>query len=128
LQIFDQREFQNLLVGGLPDDGRDAHEAEFLGGPPAALSGDQLVTHPVAGPADDQRLEDSLGPDRIHQFRQAFLGKDPARLESAGSDVTDAQLLDLFPLVGADLRGVERRLARPQKRSQPPAQRCFGHS
>lgn len=43
LEVFDQAQLHHLAVVGLNDDGGDFAQARQLGGPPAALPGDDLV-------------------------------------------------------------------------------------
>ena len=59
-----------------------------LGGPQAALSGDELIASLDAPHA--QRLQDSVLPYGIGQLRQGILGKDPPGLGRIGPDRLDA--------------------------------------
>src|SRR5436190_2961307 len=61
LQIFDQRKFQDLKVGGDAGDHRDLDESRFLCCPPAAFSGNQFM--PAAYVPNDQRLDNSMLPN-----------------------------------------------------------------
>ncbi len=42
-EVFDKRENRRVLISGIPDDDGYILEAGFLGGPPSALAGDDLV-------------------------------------------------------------------------------------
>ena len=56
-----------------------ARVAEFVGGAPSPFARDQLVA--AVHLANNQRLDDSVFPNRIDQFLQSIRGKFLARLE-----------------------------------------------
>ncbi len=63
LDVLDQRDFQEPVIGDVLDDDRDVREAGEFRGAPAALSRDQLES--VTDAADDERLDDSVGPNGL---------------------------------------------------------------
>ena len=69
LEVFNQAQLHDLLVVGLNDDRRDLHQPRQLGGPPAALPGDDLI---VAGgqAADGKGLDNAVLPDGVGQIHQ----------------------------------------------------------
>ena len=56
VQVLQQRVAQQGVVAGLPDDRRDGVEPGLLGGPPPALTHDQLVAV-LTGRPDHDRLQ-----------------------------------------------------------------------
>ena len=92
LQIFDQGEFQDLLVARLPHDGGRMAQRERPGGAPPALAGDQFVMR--AHLAHDQRLDDPLLPDRLDQFAERIRLEILARLKGAAANVFELDLAD----------------------------------
>src|SRR3989441_951267 len=65
LGLADREQVAGHLFGDLHDDGRDPLDAGDLGGAPAALSRDEAV--PVGLLFHDDRLDDTVLPDRFHQ-------------------------------------------------------------
>lgn len=94
LEVFDERELEDLSVGSLADDGGRVGEAEACGGAPAALAGDELVTRAGRGFPEDERLDDALGPDGLDQLVEVGLAEFLARLERAGSDLGEGDAED----------------------------------
>ena len=74
LEVLDQAQLHHFAVIRLNDDCRHLRQAGQLGGPPASLTGDDLV---VAGgqTAHCQRLDDTVDPDRLCQIGQGILVK-----------------------------------------------------
>ena len=66
LDVLDQRNFQQLLVGKLLDDHWNPGQAAKLRGPPPAFACYQLV--PAAAPADDQRLDNTVSFDGLREL------------------------------------------------------------
>ena len=60
LNVFDDRDFQNFLVGELPDEYRDGMQAGLLGCPPASFARYDLKGGIVADWTDDYGLQDAL--------------------------------------------------------------------
>lgn len=85
LEVFNQRQLQHVLVGSLPDDGGHGGQAQDAGSAPAPFPGNELILAAFRFP-DDQRLDDAVLLDGVHQLRQLFRGKDGARLEGAGNN------------------------------------------
>lgn len=74
LEVLNEAELHHLAVVGLDDDGGDFAQARQLGGPPAALPGDDLVVA-RREPADGEGLNDPVDADRVGQILKAFLVK-----------------------------------------------------
>ena len=84
LEVLDQGLLERGGVGDLADQRRDRGEAGLLGGPPAALAGDQLEV--VADRAHQDRLEDAELADRRRQRRQGLVLELGAGLVGVGPD------------------------------------------
>ena len=71
LEVLDEAQLHDLPVVGLDDDGGHLGQARQFGGPPAALSGDDLV---VAGgqAADGEGLDEPVGADGLGQVAEGF--------------------------------------------------------
>ena len=70
LYVFDDGDLQRRLVIHVPDNNRDLDQPSQLGGAPASLAGDDLVSVAVHRPHDD-RLHDTVlsnGAGEIVQF------------------------------------------------------------
>ena len=92
LDVLNQGQLEHLLITGSAHDDRGFREPDFLGGPPSALAGDELV---FAGYlADDQRLDDSPGADGVDQLVEPFALELGAGLERGGDDFREGDLLD----------------------------------
>ncbi len=85
LEVLDERHLQHVLVGRLADDDGQQLEAELAGGSEAAFPGDefQLVIHP----ADDQRLDDAVLADGLHELAELVGLELLARLQRTGNDL-----------------------------------------
>ena len=81
MQVFQQCVAQQIVIRGGPNDCRDGLQAGSFGSSPASLTHDQLVLglHVVCG-ADDDRLQDTDFPDRVHQLSHVFFIENTARL------------------------------------------------
>ena len=101
LNVFDEREFEHLLVPGFADDNGRFLEAELFGGAPAAFARDELVF--AVAFAHDERLDDAMFADRLHEFQQAFSPEVGARLEGTCDDLAGRDFL--HPLSGFRLGG-----------------------
>jgi hypothetical protein len=87
LDVFDQADFKEVVVGGvLDDDGNFAQPGE-AGGSPAAFTSDDFVA--FADLTDDQRLDDSVGFDGLGELTEAVWLKDGPRLEGVGINAVD---------------------------------------
>ena len=86
LEVLDERQLEELLVGDVPDDRRDLVDAGALGRPPAALAGDQLepAVRRAAGrrPAEAAPASSASGRARRARLRRTTGG---AAADSAGS-------------------------------------------
>ena len=87
LDVFHERQFEQLVVADGLDHDRDLGEPGPAGGPQAALSGDELEAG--VGFADDQRLQDPLLADRAGELRELLLGKLTAGLEPVRANQVD---------------------------------------
>jgi len=85
LEILDEGEFEDFLVGGGADDGGGFQEADFLGGAPAAFAGDELEF--IEALPDDEGLDDAVLADGIRPAREAFRRETPCGAGAGGSDV-----------------------------------------
>jgi hypothetical protein len=83
LKIFNQRQLQDVLVGGFADDDRGFSKPNPARSPPAAFPGDQLVF--VSAAADDQRLDNSMLFDRVDEFLKVLVAKYCARFAAASA-------------------------------------------
>ena len=71
LQVFDETEHELLVVARIAaDDGGHAAQSGKTGRAPAALTGDELVA--VGEWAYQQRLQDSVQPDRLGELAERF--------------------------------------------------------
>jgi hypothetical protein len=84
LDIFDQGNFEEFLIGELLDYHRDLCQSGQAGCAPAAFAGDEFVA--VGLSAHDDGLDDAVGPDGVGKFAEALLLEDGARLERVGVD------------------------------------------
>ncbi len=71
VDIFDECPLEHVLFFGAADDGGDGFESGELGGFAAAFAGDDLI--PFSGGADEDRLDQAIGPDGVGEFLE-FLG------------------------------------------------------
>jgi len=92
LQVFDEGQFENGAVIGLPNENRHFGEPEQLSGAPAAFTGDQL--QPAVVLTNDERLNDALFFDGIRQFAECLGGKILAGLERARPNPIQRNALD----------------------------------
>jgi hypothetical protein len=72
LEVLDDRDLARRVVVDVLDERRDRFEPGHLGGTPASLAGDELEA-PVAEGADEDRLEDTVLPDRRRQLLEGLL-------------------------------------------------------
>src|SRR5262249_12323165 len=82
LDVLDERNFHQAIVGNIADDDRDHSDARELRGAPTPLAGDKLI--PLADFSDYQRLDDAVGTDRLREFLEAFFLEYAPRLEGIG--------------------------------------------
>src|SRR5690349_18208556 len=114
LQILNQRKLEDFQVGRLANNHRHFGEPNFLSGPPPAFARDQFVGAAIH-PADDQRLDNPVLPDRIDQFPKSFFAKILARLQGARNDTGQPHFVNLlgdFGLLpnGSGLSGLAARV------------------
>ena len=112
LDVLDQRRGQQALVGDVPDDDRNFEQAGALGGAPAAFAGDDLVAPAIA--ADDDRLDDPIGPDGGRELVEPAVVHRRAWLELVRSQQIDVD-------VEGTLGGGGRRIG--NERAQAAAER-----
>ncbi len=109
LDVLDDGEFEDFLVVEAADDDRHRVQARTLGGAPAAFAGDDLIHLLVVGiDTDDDRLDETLGADRLGEFCQFIFTEILARVEAAAAQLIRADQT-LFALRGAarrDARGI----------------------
>src|SRR5690606_14970472 len=68
---------------------RDLGETGRLGGPPATLTGNDLVTSAFRLAAYQNRLDDAMFADRLRQIRKLRIAKGPARILRVGGHEFD---------------------------------------
>ena len=118
LEVLDQAQLHHFAVIRLNDDCRHLRQAGQLGGPPASLTGDDLV---VAGgqTAHCQRLDDTVDPDRLCQIGQGILVKALPGLIQAGLYLGNGE--------GDGALSLRLQVRVAQQGVQPPAQaQLFG--
>ncbi len=91
LQIFDEGDLQGRMFARFAHDGGNSGQAGALRGTPAAFAGNQLEKSVVEGTNDD-RLNDTVLPDRIGQLVQPIFIEILARLMLVGEDSIDIDL------------------------------------
>src|SRR5438270_11606097 len=101
LEILDERDLQDLGIAQRPDDDRPLVQSGTLRRSPAPFAGDQLEFRPgVARISNDiinqivdrthqERLDDALFADRLHEAIELGFGKAPPRLERRRADCLD---------------------------------------
>ena len=85
VQILQQRVAEQVVVLGLPHDGRNAFQPGLLAGPPPAFTHHQLVAV-LAERSDDDRLEQPDLANRLDEFVQRVLVEHHPRLTRVGRD------------------------------------------
>ena len=119
--VLRQRQDQALAIVGLRRTTPGSSAARPLGGAPAALAGDDLV--PVAGVADDDRLDDALGDDRVGQLRERILVERAAGAGAGSGAPARARGPSATPG-----RWGTRRPARPGRGRARAVERCLSHA
>jgi hypothetical protein len=87
LDILDEGDFHQPFISEVLYDDRYPLEIRHPSGAPPALASYQLVTD--CDLPDNQRLDDSVFPDRLSQFRQTLRLKDSSWLEWIRLNVAD---------------------------------------
>src|SRR6202034_1405082 len=77
LDVFDDGEFENLLIVSGADDDRNVLEPHQLGRAPAAFSGDELI-FPLRSFPDDYGLNDAFALDGLGELQQSGFIEIPA--------------------------------------------------
>jgi hypothetical protein len=107
LDVLDEGELQELIVGEVLDDHRDLSEAGYSGSAESALAGDELES--VAMMADNERLDDAVGADGLGKLVNPSLVELRAGLEGIGIYIRDGNFADSSALVGRVRFGGGRR-------------------
>ena len=97
LQIFDQRELEHFAIVRRSNNDRHLGQSCVLRCAPAAFTGDQFVT--AIDLADDQRLDDSVLPDRFDQLRERIRAEFLPRLQWTWRDAVETDLPNFFGLI-----------------------------
>jgi hypothetical protein len=118
LDVLDQRQLQQPLVGHVAHHHRHGGEARFARGTPAALAGDDLVA--LALPAHQDRLHHARFLQGRRQLLQARRLEHGARLEGVGLQAVERGF-------GRGLGGEVRSLRIRQECGQSLAQRLSFH-
>ena len=87
MNIFNEGNFEQAIVGEILQDGGDSIQARQAGGAKAAFAGYELIM--VALTADDERLDDPVGPNGIRQFLEMGGVEDGPGLKGIWDDVID---------------------------------------
>ena len=95
LEILDESQLQDFLIGGLADNDGSLVKAYFQRGAEAAFTGYEFVFS--CGKADDQRLDDSPFTDGFNKFVKLLDGKLGAWLKRAWDNLVESDILDAFP-------------------------------
>ncbi len=99
LKVFNQCHFQHITIGcGALDDG-NVGETEFGGCSPPAFTCDEFVFS--INQTTDQRLDDSVLADRIHEIVQRSFDELMTRLERRGNNVFDGDLAHAWRIIRA---------------------------
>ena len=85
LDVFDQRDLEQIVVGDVANDDRHFEQAGALCGAPAAFAGDDLVA--VVDASHENRLNDAMAADRL---RELFEPRLVDLLRAAGADWASA--------------------------------------
>jgi hypothetical protein len=108
LQVFDQRQFEHFQVVCASNYDGNLGKADLLRRAPAAFARDQFKSSAYL--SNNERLNDAMLPNRVDQFLQCFAREIFARLQRAGNDVCQIDLMD-------SLSGLHRVWARRDRRS-----------
>lgn len=96
LEIFDEGEFEDFLIGGFADDEGGFGEARALGGAPASFAGDEFEE--IAAFAGDEGLDDAVFFDGENEFVEMFVAEDRAWLERGSDDALEGNDLEPFAI------------------------------
>ena len=94
LDIFDQRNLERFRIGKFADHHGDFVQSCALGGTPAALAGDDLIS--LAARTHHDRLNDAMRCDRLGQFVQRCLIEMAARLSGVRGERADRHGSDIL--------------------------------
>ena len=92
--VLDERKQKGVAIVGGADERGNGREAGRLGGAPTALARDQLIGS-VRDRPDDDRLDDTLNPDRLGEARERLGIEAPAWLEPVRPDRSHGELRQL---------------------------------
>ena len=96
LEIFDEGEFEDFLIGSFANDEGGFGEARALGGAPASFSGNEFEE--IAAFAGDEGLDDAVFFDGENEFVEMFVAEDGARLERGSDDAVEGNDLEPFAI------------------------------
>ena len=108
LQILDEREFEDILVGRFAHNDRRFGESDALRRAPAAFARDDFEA--VAAPPDDQRLNDAVLFDALDELVDRLVGKVCARLERRRHDLSERHMLHALAIFNGGCRRHDMRL------------------
>ena len=93
LHVFNDGDLKRFAVAGFDDNDRNLVQASPLGGPPAALAGDDFIRIRDAGDgANDHRLDDPALLDRGGQFFELRVVESLSRIAGIGAQELDRRL------------------------------------
>jgi hypothetical protein len=106
LDVFDEGDLHEAVIGEVLDDDGDLGEASDFGGAEAAFAGDELVVGAIA--ADDEGLNNAVFVNGLSEFGEAIFLEGGTGLEGIGLDGGDGDaegrwlVLGLGPLLRLD--------------------------
>ncbi len=119
LHVLDNGDLERLAVASLDDKDRNLVQSRPLGGPPAALAGDDFIGVGDAGNgADDHRLDDPALLDRGGEFFELGIVESLSRIAGIGTQEFDRRLARAARGLGMRVRPAQQgRQASPQARA-----------
>src|SRR5207248_8102058 len=97
LQIFDERKFEYIAIARAANNHWHFIQPRFLCRPPAPFTSNQFVA-PIDRP-HNQRLNDSMLPDRFDQLRERVGAEILARLQWAWGNAVETDALNFFRII-----------------------------
>src|SRR5690606_26921569 len=89
LNIFHERDFERLPIGGLSNHDRNLLQSREFRGSKPSLPRDQLIS--ISSFSDDEGLDDPVRLDRSGKLLELFFGEIPSRLVWVRDNVFDVR-------------------------------------
>lgn len=103
LEVLDEGQLQDFLIGGFANNNRGLGQADFKGGAHTALTSDEFVF--PTRQSDNQGLDNTTFSNGINQVTELIIPELCAGLERARNDLVEADLLDALTMfLGGNLR------------------------